>query len=336
MKHEIIDRRVLLEAQTSAEKYFYYFYPEIGYKYTYCRLDNKLVHETLLKCKQLKKISEEFILVDVSGLKSLGSVYKDKTNKLILFHDINHKCVEIMSSDPKHVEKYSDLLIKCLREEEEEEFPPSINLLCYDSKGKDFYLRSFEVSSTVDINTHYNDDFINISEDIINKLNTTNKGIVLLHGIPGSGKSNYIRYLVNKLNKDVIYVTPDMATKLTSPEIIPFLISECQNHVLIIEDAENILSKRKGGDNQAVSNLLNLSDGLLSDCLGISIVATFNTELENIDEALLRPGRLLGKYYFDKLSIEKSQKLLDMLYGSNVYKVTNPMTLGEIYNLKSI
>ena len=60
--------------------------------------------------------------------------------------------------------------------------------------------------------------------------------------------------------------------------------------ILILEDAESALQKRDGRSG-AVSNILNLTDGLLSDCLNISIVATFNTETKNIDEALAFTGK---------------------------------------------
>jgi len=70
---------------------------------------------------------------------------------------------------------------------------------------------------------------------------------------------------------------------------------------------------------------------LLSDCLNISIVATFNTETKNIDDALLRKGRLLKAYKFEKLAIDKSKALMQKL-GNNPDEVSKPMTLADIYN----
>ena len=104
----------------------------------------------------------------------------------------------------------------------------------------------------------------------------------------------------------------------------------CPNSILLIEDGENILSKRNGNSNQAISNLLNLSDGLLSDCANIQIVATFNTNIANIDEALLRKGRLIARYEFKELELDVAQQLGKSL---NV-EITEPCTLAEIYNKK--
>jgi len=120
-----------------------------------------------------------------------------------------------------------------------------------------------------------------------------------------------------------------MVNYITDPSFIPFLMDNSDS-VLIIEDAEPALAKRDGsGRTGAISNILNLTDGLLSDCLNISIVATFNTSTKVIDDALLRDGRLINSYSFEKLATEKSTALLNKI-GHNV-TATKPMSLSEIY-----
>ena len=144
-----------------------------------------------------------------------------------------------------------------------------------------------------------------------------------------SHNTTYIRYLAGKLKRNIIFISPDMVSHITSPEFIPFLMNN-NDAILILEDAEPAIKKRQGeGRSGAVSNILNMTDGLLSDCLNISIVATFNTDMKDIDDALLRKGRLLKSYKFDKLSVEKSQALIDK-QGIDM-KVTSPMSLAEIY-----
>ena len=82
-----------------------------------------------------------------------------------------------------------------------------------------------------------------------------------------------------------------------------------------------------------ISNILNLTDGILGDCLNIQIIATFNMARERIDSALLRKGRLVAEHKFDKLSIEESNLLLLHL-GKNIV-VNEPMSLADIYNIDS-
>jgi hypothetical protein len=196
---------------------------------------------------------------------------------------------------------------------------------------KGFQKKAFDIKKRkINIKDHYNDDFEETSKDIISKLNDKSKtGLVILHGSPGTGKTTYIRYLAGKLKRNIIFISPDMVSHITSPEFIPFLMSN-NDAILILEDAEPAIKKRHGeGRSGAVSNILNMTDGLLSDCLNISIVATFNTDMKDIDDALLRKGRLLKSYKFGNLSIEKSQKLIDNQGIS--YNVSKPMSLAEIY-----
>ena len=155
-----------------------------------------------------------------------------------------------------------------------------------------------------------------------------------MHGVKGSGKTTYIRHLTKAVKgKRIIYVSPDIAENISNPTFVSFFI-KYPNSVIIIEDAENILKTRKAGGNQAVSNLLNLSDGLLGDALQVQIICTFNSEIQEIDEAIRRPGRLIAEYKFDKLTKNKAQKLAEKLYPDDVIKIDKDMTLADIYNVK--
>ena len=78
--------------------------------------------------------------------------------------------------------------------------------------------------------------------------------------------SSEIRYLVSLIKKRVIFLPPNMAAAITSPELISVLINH-PNSIFVIEDAENIIVDRERAGYSPVSALLNISDGLLSDCL---------------------------------------------------------------------
>jgi hypothetical protein len=109
------------------------------------------------------------------------------------------------------------------------------------------------------------------------------------------------------------------------------------NSILIIEDSENIILDRKDtlNPNQAVSNLLNLSDGLLGDAMHQQIITTFNCEMKGIDPALLREGRLIVEHKFEKLSIDNARQLYKELHIEGADEIQEPMTLAEIYAKKS-
>jgi ATP-dependent 26S proteasome regulatory subunit len=152
--------------------------------------------------------------------------------------------------------------------------------------------------------------------------------LVLLHGTPGTGKTHYLKYIASKIkDKRVLFIPPYLADFITSPEMTPFLIQN-SNSILFIEDAERVITDRNSGGANGVSNILNITDGILSDILKIQIVATFNMDKAKIDSALLRKGRLIAEHKFDALPIDLIKHL-----GKN-YVADKPMTLTEIYNLE--
>ena len=99
-----------------------------------------------------------------------------------------------------------------------------------------------------------------------------------------------------------------------------------------MEDAEEII-KHTENRSAAISNLLNLTDGLLADALNLQFLCTFNCAIDDIDPALLRKGRLELKYNFKALSKENANNLLKHL-NKNV-EAKNEMTLSEIYNVEN-
>lgn len=252
--------------------------------------------------------------------------------ELILFCELDDNSIKILYADSVEMEKVEALcqLIEQYFEEDMIQADSRIFLL-YESRG--LYLQDFKVKKyPMEIADNYNRDFLPIHETIINRLNQADdKGIVLLHGIPGTGKTSYIRYLTSLINKRMIYIPPEFAHKIASPEFLPLLIDN-PNSIIIIEDSENIIEERSAGRNMSVANLLNVADGLLSDCLNIQILCTFNTHISKIDKALLRKGRLIASYEFKALEVPQAQKLSRKLGFET--EITQPMTLSDIYNQK--
>ncbi|MDO7849853.1 ATP-binding protein [Hymenobacter sp. M29] len=182
----------------------------------------------------------------------------------------------------------------------------------------------------LDLATHYNDDLLPAHETILRRLQQPEeKGIVILHGPPGTGKTSYIRHLCGLTDKPKLSIPPNLAARIADPEFIN-LLHDNTNSILLIEDAEELLSKRDGPGGNAVSNLLNLSDGLLSDGFHIQIVCTFNAELARIDKALLRKGRLIASYRFEPLTVEKAQALATAM--GQTEPITEPTSLADLYN----
>lgn len=205
-----------------------------------------------------------------------------------------------------------------------------INLITERSYGLDL-LPINNKKPKLDLNLNYNDDLIDVHNHLVKSLNKKNKsGLVLFHGIPGTGKSTYIRYLIHKVKKTVIFLPPRIAANLDSPGMTSLLVDN-PNSIFIIEDAEELIKSREGYGSSSISMLLNLTDGMLGESIGIQVICTFNTHLNNIDKALLRKGRLIAAYEFKSLGIKKAEVLLNSLEGLE-RKINNSMTLADIYN----
>lgn len=234
--------------------------------------------------------------------------------------------------DSKHETLSESIIKKILPFIKKRKRTKEISLVISSQNGLD--TKEIEIKKPkLSIDLFYNDDFKPIHQLVLKTLRLKKqKGLFLFHGIPGTGKSTYIKYLIHHQNKKVIYISPKMAGNLDSTIFTEFLIDN-ENSILVIEDAEELIVSRENNHNSHLSFLLNLTDGILADSLGIQVIATFNTDVKNIDKALLRKGRLTGIYEFKELETTKVNSLFEYLKIENE-ETLKPMSLTEIFNFK--
>jgi hypothetical protein len=198
---------------------------------------------------------------------------------------------------------------------------------------------AINLPDNLDLESNYGKNFIEVDKKIKERLEEKPNGLFMFHGLPGTGKTTYIKYLAGQVKRDFIYIPTTMIEYFTSdPNCLHTLIQK-PNSVIILEDAEKAILKRLGDgmDSSAVSSLLNLSDGILSDILKTSVIVTYNCPKQDVDDALKRKGRLQMDYEFTALSEEDAKKLGKKLkYSKKIIdeKINKPMTLSEIYNLE--
>lgn len=248
------------------------------------------------------------------------------------------------SQDSKNYDEYFENDIQhCVEACTLDRVPEKPYIYIVETVTNGFVLKSHPVKDNFeirDLNVNYGYGFQQFHDELMQRFNTSTKGLVLFHGEPGTGKTYYIRHLLRKMvahRKKVIYMPPNMVDHLIDPAFMTFLAREVRSWssqgnfcVLLIEDAEPLLAKRREGVRiQGVTNLLNLSDGLLNDMLNLQIICTFNVDLKKLDSALLRPGRLIARKEFKKLE-ELDANLLAQRLGIK-HHFTAPASLGEIY-----
>lgn len=254
---------------------------------------------------------------------------------IITFDKSTVECIYDLESDFEAEKFIDDFISKLpLIDEKKEDEYPRVNLVSF-SADAGYYTVDAEINSvTIDIEKNYNDDFLPIYDDIVKFLSSEERksGLIVLNGEPGTGKSYFIRHLIKNIDNNYVLIPPSMAENLASPEFTSFLMSNTDS-VFILEDCETVIKQRSMADfTSAVSSILNMSDGIMSDIFNGKFICTFNADMGSIDEAILRKGRCYAKYTFGKLDKEKAKALLNergITLPEDEYK---DLTLADIYH----
>lgn len=274
----------------------------------------------------VQQIEDQLYLDSSDGI---GSLYIVADHKII-FLAIN-KCTIFYSSeeDLQSIKILAKSLYNCFPKAKPEEKLSRVGLIKYTSG--EYYTSFSNIRKTnINIEENYNDDFLPVYKDTVDFLNQRESGLIVYHGGCGTGKTSIIRHLCSNIAKDYVIVPNSVASRLGDPDFISYITS-CKDYVFILEDCEQLLVDRIDNPwNNAITTILNMADGLLSDIVNIKFICTFNAEVDKIDKALLRKGRCFAKYEFKKLCKEKVQYLNEK-YNLGLKEIKD-MTLAEVYN----
>lgn len=150
--------------------------------------------------------------------------------------------------------------------------------------------------------------------DLVRRGPGSHSRLLLLHGPPGTGKTTAIRALAREWRDDCatsVVVDPErlfndadyLHQLLTAPSQF-FADREASSMtLLVIEDADELISRQaRDRTGQALSRLLNLTDGLIGQVHPTLVCITTNEPLAELHPAVRRPGRCLADIEVPKLS----------------------------------
>jgi len=186
----------------------------------------------------------------------------------------------------------------------------------YDFKCEDVTLGVETVLSEEEFALRYPDDSPEWHREFVENLLARKSGLSILEGTPGTGKTTYLRHLMGTLQEThrFYFIPPSNMKILSESDFIGFWAGERQNHsdrrlAVILEDADAAIMTRGNDNQEQVSALLNLSDGMMGDFLSLQIICTINCSASEIDQALVRPGRLLSHRVFERLDPSQAARL---------------------------
>jgi hypothetical protein len=253
----------------------------------------------LLNKKNFTKLSEDVFLTYTSFDSDLDDSF---VNDIFLY--FNKKGSDLVS---EFVDKLNDLNVEVDTDDTKEGNLYSLSFEGTGFETKSLNLRNVDLDN---IDLYYNDHTIKSVNKLIKTVNKNKKGLTIIHGERGVGKTSLLKYLSQKISKKFIFIPCScFETTIINPDFRNFL-SKNTDSVIILDDVDIYFSEIYSKSNIFTNNVLQLVDGLDSDEFNLNIISVLNvSNVDEIDHTLLDCNNLIEIIEINELDIDKAKKL---------------------------
>lgn len=222
------------------------------------------------------------------------------------------------------VQDYVDLLNECLIDFQEDT-GNKINAMVLSPSGLEIETVGITDYDSDNIDTYYSAKTFKAMQKAVKRIKDSKRGMTILYGPRGTGKTTSINYIADGLDRIVIFIPNNMIEHtINNPEFRKFL-KRFDQPIIVIDDCELALNEIYNKSNVTTTNLVQMVDGFLAGTTDVSIVAIFNTDNEDdIDHNLLDCNSLLDVVEFTELSTSECNNLSKILDGRK-YKLPAKM-----------
>jgi hypothetical protein len=210
----------------------------------------------------------------------------------------------------------------------------------HTSRGPRSVSRAIDAPAWPDIERNYARPVAGTLRDLMVRERPSGQGrLVLWHGAPGTGKTTAIRALARNWRtwcKTLFVVDPEAF--FGQAEYLLDVLLERGGverttlwRLVVVEDVDELLrADARQVSGQALSRLLNLTDGLIGQGLNVLLLLTTNEPVSQLHPAVTRPGRCLVEVSFTALPVADAGAWL----GPGHIRPKRALTLAELYALR--
>ena len=171
--------------------------------------------------------------------------------------------------------------------------------------------------------------------------------LILLYGPPGTGKTTALRALAREwrqwcqldfvLDPERLFAEPSYLTEVVVGRDDD---DERRWRLLLLEDCDELIrSDAKQSTGQALSRLLNLTDGILGQGRHVLVAITTNEDIGRLHPAVIRPGRCLARIEVGMLGYAEASAWLEKAgvsaAGSVAGSAPATATLAQLFALRA-